>query len=233
MAVAAGTWHVMVISCIPAVLLMFKRALRPFDTHHSYRAKKSAVAAVVLTAVVAGGGGLEDVPFRTTSAQEGESETGVHCGTSCCRLYGDPAGASAPTTLPVSGGSEPRGARLGVAGRAAIASVTASPLSAREGARWRGVRRGVAGNVDRPSGSALQLPSPPGGEGNMAAVGLGVGPLSGRGGLLTTGVSSELKLDISFTLGKTYWCLFCHLFFNCLTSASILCSFGTHIYNQF
>jgi hypothetical protein len=125
-------------------------------------------------------------------SQEGESETGVHCGTSCCRLYGDPAGAPAPTTLPVSGGSEPRGARLGVAGIAAVASVTASPLSAREGARWRGVRRGVAGNVDRPSGSALQLPSPPGGEMNMATVGLGKGPLSGRGGLLTMGVSSEL-----------------------------------------
>jgi hypothetical protein len=185
-AVAAGTWQVMVISCIPAVLLMFKRALRPFNTHRSYRAKISAVAAVV-----AGGGGLEDVPFRTMSAQEGESETGVHCGTSCCRLYGDPAGALSPTTLPVSRGSEPRGARLGVAGRAAVASVTASPLSAWEGARWRGVRRGIAGNVDRPSGSALQLPSPPGGEGSMAAVGLGVGPLSGRGGLLTTGVSSE------------------------------------------
>ncbi len=100
----------------------------------------------------------------------------MHCGTSCCRLCEDPAGAPAPTTLPVSGGSEPRGARLGEAGRTAVASSTVSPLSAREGARWRGVRRGVAGNFDRPSGSALQLPSPPGGEGNMAALGLGVGP---------------------------------------------------------
>jgi hypothetical protein len=144
---------------------MFKRALRPFDTHRSYRAKKSAVAAVVLAAVVAGGRGLEDVPFRTTSAQEGESETGVHCGTSWCCLYGDPVGTPAPTTLPVSGGSEPRGARLGVAGIAAVTSVTASPLSAWEGPRWRGVLRGIAGNVDRPSGSALQLPSPPGGRG--------------------------------------------------------------------
>jgi hypothetical protein len=144
---------------------MFKRALRPFDTHCSYRAKKSAVAAVKLTAVVAGSAGLDDVPFRTTSAQEGELETGVHCGTSCCRLSEDPAGAPAPTTLPVCRGSEPRGARLGVAGKTAIASTTASPLSAREGARWRGVRRGVAGNVDRLSGSALQLPSPPGGGG--------------------------------------------------------------------
>ncbi len=78
MAVAAGTWQVMVISCIPSVLLMFKRAFKPFVTHRSYRAKKSAVAAVEITAVVAGGGGLSDVPFRTTSAQEGESETGVH-----------------------------------------------------------------------------------------------------------------------------------------------------------
>jgi hypothetical protein len=164
------------ISCNPAELLMFKRAFRLFDTHRSYKAKKSAVAAVEVVAVVAGGGGLGDVLFRTTSAQEGESETGVHCGTSCCRLCENPAGAPAPITLPVSGGLEPRGARLGVAGRTAVASSTVIPLSAREGARWQGVRRGVAGNADRPSGSALQLPSPPGGEGNMAAAGLGVGP---------------------------------------------------------
>jgi hypothetical protein len=116
----------------------------------------------------------------------------VHCGTSCCRLCEDPSGAPALTTLPVSGGSELRGARLGMAGKTAVASSTASPLSAQGGARWQGVGRGIAGNVDRPSGSALQLPSPPGGEGNMAAAGLGVGPLSGRGGLLTTRVSSEL-----------------------------------------
>jgi hypothetical protein len=129
---------------------MLKRAFRPFDTHRSYKAKKSAVAAVEVVAVVAGGGGLGDVPFRTTSAQEGELETGEHCGTSCCRLCGDPAGAPAPITLPASGGSEPRGARLGVAGSTAVASSTVSLLSAREGVRWRGVRRGVAGNVDRP-----------------------------------------------------------------------------------
>jgi hypothetical protein len=36
-----------------------------------------------------------------------------------------------------------------------------------------------------------------GGEGNMAAAGLGVGPLSGRGGLLTTGVGSELERGVS------------------------------------
>ncbi len=126
MAVAAGTWQVIEISCIPAVLLTLKRALRPFATHRSYRAKKSAVAAAELIAVVDGGGGRDDVPFRTTSAQEGESETGVHCGTSC--FCGDPAGAPAPTTLPVRGGSEPRGARLGVAGKTAFASSTASPL---------------------------------------------------------------------------------------------------------
>ncbi len=179
MAVAAGTWQVMVISCNPVVLLMFKRALRPFDTHRSYRAKKSAVAAVEVTAVVAGGGGLDDVPFRTTSAQEGELETGVHCSTSCCRLCEDPAGALAPTTLPVSGRSELRGARLGVAGRTAVASSTVSPLLAREGARWRGVRRGVAGNVDRPSGSALQLSHPrPWGGGEHGCSGVGRGALS-------------------------------------------------------
>jgi hypothetical protein len=117
----------------------------------------------------------------------------VHCGTSCCCLCEDPAGAQALTTLPVSRGVELRGARLGVAGKTSVTSSTASLLSAREGAKWRGVRRGIAGNVDCPSRSALQLPSPPGGEGNMAAVGLGVGHLSGRGGLLKTGVSSELE----------------------------------------
>ncbi len=55
------------------------------------------------------------------------------------------------------------------------------------------MQRGVAGNVDGPSGSALQLHSPPGEEGNMAAAGLGVGPLSGRGGLLTTGLAANSK----------------------------------------
>ncbi len=63
MAVAAGTWQVMEISCTPAELLMLKRALRPFDTHCSYKAKKSAVAAVEAVAVVDGGGGLGGVPF--------------------------------------------------------------------------------------------------------------------------------------------------------------------------
>jgi hypothetical protein len=148
---------------------MLIRALNPFDTQRSYRARKSALAAVVVAAVAAGGDGLEDVPLLTTSAQVGELETGRHCGASCSRLDGDPAGRPAPTTLPVSGGAEPRGARLGMAGRAAGASSTASPLSAREGERWRGVQRGVGDNVDRPVGSALQPPSPPGGEGNMAA----------------------------------------------------------------
>jgi hypothetical protein len=67
-----------------------------------------------------------------------------------------------------------------MAGRAADAYCTASPLSAQEGERWRGVRRGVAGNIDRPVGSALQLPSPPWGEGSMTAGGLGVHPLFRR-----------------------------------------------------
>jgi hypothetical protein len=80
-----------------------------------------------------------------------------------------------------------------MAGRAAGASSTASPLSTQEGERWRGVRHGVAVNVDRPVGSALQLPSPPGGEGSMTAGGLGVYPLFRRRGLLTTRVSSELN----------------------------------------
>ncbi len=51
----------------------------------------------------------------------------------------------------------------------------------------------MAVNVDHPVGSALQLPSPPGGEGSMTAGGLGVYPLFRRGGLLTTRVSSELS----------------------------------------
>jgi hypothetical protein len=63
MAVAAGTWQVMEISCSPAELLMLKRAYRPFDTHRSYKVKKSAVAVVEVVAVVAGSGGLGDVPF--------------------------------------------------------------------------------------------------------------------------------------------------------------------------
>jgi hypothetical protein len=85
------------------------RALNPFDTQRSYRARNSAVAVAAITAVAAGGSGLDDVPFRTTSAQEGELETGMYCGTSCCRLGGEPAGKVAPTTLPVSGGRSREG----------------------------------------------------------------------------------------------------------------------------
>jgi hypothetical protein len=96
---------------------MLMRALNPFDMQCSYRARNSAVAVAVITAVAAGGGGLHGVPFWTTSAQEGELETGTYCGMSCSRLGGDPADKAVPTTLPVSRGSEPRGARLGVAGR--------------------------------------------------------------------------------------------------------------------
>jgi hypothetical protein len=149
---------------------MFIRALSPLDTQRSYRAKKSAVAVVV--AADAAGDELEDVPLLT-SAQVGELETGRHCSASCGRLNGDPAGRQAPTTLPASGGAEPLGARLGVAGRAAVASSMASLLSAREGEVWWGVRRGVAGNVDRPVGSALQPPSPPWGGGEHGCRGVG------------------------------------------------------------
>jgi hypothetical protein len=97
----------------------------------------------------------------------------------------------------VDGGAEPRGARLGVAGRTAVLSCTAGPLSdPKEGkVRWRGVRCGVAVNFDRPEGSTLLPPSPPrwGGEGNMAAGGRQEPAPWVRGrGLLTTGVSSEL-----------------------------------------
>jgi hypothetical protein len=101
---AAGIWHISEISWCPAELLMFIRTLSPFDTQRSYRARKSVVADALETAVAAGGGGLDDVPFQTTSAQEGELDTvtGLYCGTSCCRCGGDPAGMAAPTTLPVS-----------------------------------------------------------------------------------------------------------------------------------
>ncbi len=57
---------------------MLIRALNPFDTQRSYRARKSAVDAVVVVTVAAGGDGLEDVLFLTTSAQVGELETGRH-----------------------------------------------------------------------------------------------------------------------------------------------------------
>jgi hypothetical protein len=83
---------------------MFIRALSLFDTQRLYRTRKSAVAAVLVAAVAAGGNGLNDFPLLTTSAREGELETGKHCDTSCSRLDGDPAGRPAPTTLPVSGG---------------------------------------------------------------------------------------------------------------------------------
>jgi uncharacterized membrane protein len=105
--VAAGIWQLIEISCTPALLLMLIRVFRPLHTHRSYRARKSAVAGVVVAVVAAGGGGFGGLPFRTTSAQEGESETGKSCGANCGRLAGDPAGRPAPTTLPVSRGAEP------------------------------------------------------------------------------------------------------------------------------
>ncbi len=71
----------------------------------------------------------------------------------------------------MAGGAEPRGARLGLAGR--TPTCPAGPLSdPKEGeVRWRG----VAANSDRPEGSTLLPPPPPwgGGEGNMAAGGSG------------------------------------------------------------
>jgi hypothetical protein len=106
----------------------------------------------------------------------------------------------------VGGGAEPRGARLGVAGKTAIPSCTAGPLSdPKEGeVRWRGVRLGVADNFDRPEGSTLLPPSPPwwgGGRGTW----LQGGPVEptpwvrGRG-LLTTGVSSELRRGLAVVI---------------------------------
>jgi hypothetical protein len=162
---------------------MFIWALNLFGTQRSYRVRKSAVAAAVVTAVAAGIDGLEVVLFQT-SGQEGELDmvTGLYYGASCCRCSGGPdtAGQAAPTTFPVSREAEPQEARLGVAGSPAVSHCSmASLLSAREGERWWGVRRGVAGNIDCSKGSALLPPSPPGGEGNMAADGLGVCPLSG------------------------------------------------------
>ncbi len=159
----------------------------------------------MLTAVAAGSCGLEAVPLRTTSAQEGEleTETGTYCVASCCRGGGDPAGKAAPTTLPASGGAEPQGARLGLAGRTAVSTCPAGPLSyPKEGeVRWRG----VAANSDRPEGSKLLPPSPPwwGGRGTWLQGGR-VQPtpcVRGRG-LLTTRVSSELTTRVSSELTR-------------------------------
>jgi hypothetical protein len=80
-----------------------------------------------------------------------------------------------------------------MAGRAADAYCTASPLSAREGERWRGVRRGVAGNLTVQWGQHCSCPHPLGG-GEHDCRGVGRAPTlqEKRGGLLTTVVSSEL-----------------------------------------
>ncbi len=54
----------------------------------------------------------------------------------------------------MGGGAEPRGARLGEAGKTAVPSCTAGPLSdPKEGeVRWQGVRLGVAGIFDHQEG---------------------------------------------------------------------------------
>jgi hypothetical protein len=92
----------------------------------------------------------------------------------------DPAGRPALSPRPTGGGAEPRGARLGLAGRTA-ASCMAGPLSDPKEERWRGVRVGVAGNFDRPKESAQLPPSPPGGgEGYIAADGSGACTLGER-----------------------------------------------------
>jgi hypothetical protein len=97
----------------------------------------------------------------------------------------------------VGGGAEPRGARLGVAGKTAVLSCTAGPLSdPKEGdLRWRGVRSGVAVNFDRPEGSTLLPPSPPQWGGRVKWLQGGrqePTPWERGRGLLTTGVSSKL-----------------------------------------
>jgi hypothetical protein len=134
---------------------MFMRTLSPLEAQRSYRARNSAVVEAVELADAAGGEGLEHKPLRTKSAQEGELDPipVFFRGAGCCRV--DPAGKAAPRSLPVDGGAERHGARLGVAGKTAVPSCTASPLSGpKEGeVRWRGVRLGVAENVDRPKGS--------------------------------------------------------------------------------
>ncbi len=71
---------------------------------------------------------------------------------------------------------------LGVAGKTAVPSCMAGPLSdPKEGkVRWRGVRLGVAENFDRPERSTLLLPSPPwwggGGEHGCRWVGASLHP---------------------------------------------------------
>ncbi len=106
----------------------------------------------------------------------------------------------------MGGEAEPRGARLGVAGKTAVLSCTAGLLSdPKEGeARWRGVRLGVAVNFDSPEGSTLLPPSPPrlGGRGTWLQGGRQEPTPWVRGrGLLTTGVSNELMGVISELTG--------------------------------
>jgi hypothetical protein len=108
---------------------------------------------------------------------------------------GQPAGSEPSPSLP-------RGARLGVAGKTAVLSCMASPLSGpKEGeVRWRGVRYGVAVNFDQ-RGQHCCHPHPLGGGGGRVTW-LQVGwqepaPWVRGRGLLTTGVSSELTTGVN------------------------------------
>jgi hypothetical protein len=64
-------WHVRVISCTPAELLIFMRVFNPLEMQRSYKAKKSAVVDEEEVVVAAGGDGLRQGALWT-SAQEGE-----------------------------------------------------------------------------------------------------------------------------------------------------------------
>ncbi len=65
-------WHVRVISCTPAELLIFMRVFNPLEMQRLYKAKKSAVVDEEEVVVAAGGDGLRRGALWTTSAQEGE-----------------------------------------------------------------------------------------------------------------------------------------------------------------
>ncbi len=108
------------------------RVFNPLEMQRSYKAKKSTVVDEEEIVVAAGGDGLRRGLLRTTSAQEGELDpipVVFWGGRWRSAVDPDPAGQPAPSPLPVGGGAEPRGARLGVAGKTAIPFCTAGPLS--------------------------------------------------------------------------------------------------------
>ncbi len=143
------------------------RVFNQLEIQRSYRSRKSVVVEAEEIVVSIGSDGLRRGPLRTMSAQEGKLDPipVVFWGAGSWRSAVDPDPASqlAPSPLPVGGRAEPRGARLGVAGKTSVPSCMAGLLSdPKEGeVRWRGVWLGVAENFGCPEGSTLLPPSPP------------------------------------------------------------------------